>query len=54
MLNLLDVRSLPVRRDPLNPDDPGIIQKAMTDFGGYPLPGRTILLGLSWSARENP
>jgi hypothetical protein len=37
-----------VARDPLNPADTATVQKALTDFGGYPLPGRTILLGLSW------
>ena len=39
-----------VDRDPLNPDDNAVVVKGIDDFHGYPLPGRTWLLSLRWSA----
>ncbi len=43
--NLLDVRTGPVDRDPLGADDTSI-PAPITDFVGYPLPGRTGWLSL--------
>ena len=39
-----------VDRDPLNPDDNAVVVKGIDDFHGYPLPGRTWLISLRWSA----
>jgi outer membrane receptor protein involved in Fe transport len=52
----LDIRNLANRivevgpRDPLVDDGERAV-RAMTDFTGYPLPGRTVLVGLEWSGR---
>jgi outer membrane receptor protein involved in Fe transport len=47
--NLLDVRTLSVDRNPLSDADNTSVQQALTDFAGYPLPGRTILVSLTWT-----
>ena len=49
--NLLDQRTGPVPRDPLGSDDTRI-PAPITDFVGYPLPGRTAWVALRWSADE--
>ena len=48
VLNLQNrqVQSLP--RNVLDPKDPSLILQPLTDFVGYPLPGRTVLLTLRW------
>jgi outer membrane receptor protein involved in Fe transport len=48
ILNLGDVRGLAVDRAPLSDDDDTLVVKPLTDFDGYPLPGRTIMVGLTW------
>lgn len=48
VLNLLDVRGMAVDRNPLSGDD-ALVVKPLTDFSGYPLPGRTVLVSLTWS-----
>ncbi len=42
--NLTDRRLQTVPRDPLNPDDGALVVQPITDFAGYPLPGRTVLV----------
>jgi len=42
--NLTDRRLQTVPRDPLNPDDGAMVVQPITDFAGYPLPGRTVLV----------
>jgi len=42
--NLTDRRLQTVPRDPLNPDDGAMVVQPVTDFTGYPLPGRTFLI----------
>jgi vitamin B12 transporter len=37
-----------VPRNPLDPSDEATVQQPLTDFVGYPLPGRTLLLTLRW------
>ncbi len=49
VLNLLDVRGMAVDRDPLNPSDDAQIVKPLTDFSGYPLPGRTVMVAVTWA-----
>lgn len=46
--NLLDARTAPVDRDPLGPDDTRV-PAPLTDFVGYPLPGRTWLVGVRFT-----
>lgn len=50
VLNLQDriVQSVP--QNVLDPKDPSLILQPLTDFVGYPLPGRTVLLTLRWEA----
>ena len=57
----LDIRNLAnttveaVPRDPLNPDDGALAVQPLTDFAGYPLPGRTVMVTVGWrgaSTRE--
>ena len=52
--NLTDVRALAVDRNPLSDADDTPVQQALTDFAGYPLPGRTVLVSLTWSERPPP
>ena len=47
--NLADERLQAVPRDPLNPDDEGVAVQPLTDFAGYPLPGRTVMFTVGWS-----
>jgi len=47
ILNLTDHIVEVTPRDPLNPTAGRRVQ-ALTDFNGYPLPGRTAMLSLSW------
>jgi iron complex outermembrane receptor protein len=56
VLNLFDVRGEAVDIDPLNEDDDTPIAQPLTDFNGYPLPGRTVMVAVSWtdSPRKNP
>ncbi len=56
VLNLLDVRGMAVDRAPLSDTDDTRVVKPLSDFDGYPLPGRTVLLGVSWTepSRRSP
>lgn len=47
-LNLGDTVTEVVPRNPADPADPSRAVAAITDFAGYPLPGRTFLLSVSW------
>jgi vitamin B12 transporter len=47
--NLFDERLEAVPRDPLNPDDGAVAIQPLTDFAGYPLPGRTLMVTVGWS-----
>ncbi|MED5371296.1 MAG: TonB-dependent receptor [Myxococcota bacterium] len=49
VLNLRDQRVEAVARNVLDPQDDNLILQPLTDFVGYPLPGRTVLLTLRWS-----
>ena len=46
--NLLDTTVEAVPRDPLNPDDGALAVQPVTDFAGYPLPGRTVMITVGW------
>lgn len=46
--NLLDRRVEVVPQNPANPDGPRVLQP-VTDFVGWPLPGRTVLLGVRYA-----
>lgn len=48
--NLTDRQVQVVDRDPFNPDPADRVVKPLTDFIGYPLPGRTLLLTVRWDA----
>ncbi|MCP4806220.1 MAG: TonB-dependent receptor [Proteobacteria bacterium] len=48
VLNLFDRQVEVVPRNRLDPDDTGRTVQPVTDFVGYPLPGRTLLVSLSW------
>ena len=48
--NLANRSSEEVPRNPLDPRDESTITQSITDFVGYPLPGRTWLLSLRWTA----
>ena len=50
--NLLDTTVEAVPRDPLNPDDGALVVQALTDFSGYPLPGRTLLITVGWRGEK--
>lgn len=45
--NLADLRTAEVPRDPLS-TDPTTVPQPLTDWVGYPLPGRTLWVSLSW------
>ncbi len=51
VLNLADRLVEVVPRNPLDPADDARIVSAITDYAGYPLPGRTFLLTLRWEDR---
>ena len=46
--NVADATVEAVPRDPLNPDDGALVVQPLTDFTGYPLPGRTLLITVGW------
>jgi len=48
ILNLADRIVQIVPRNPLDPADPARIVQSITDYAGYPLPGRTWMLTLRW------
>ncbi len=48
VLNLFDVRGAAIDRNPLDPDDNTLVVKPLTDFVGYPLPGRTVMVTVRW------
>ncbi len=48
VLNLTDAFVEVVPRNPLDDNDPNRIVQGVTDFVGYPLPGRTFLISLTW------
>ncbi len=50
--NLFDVRGMAVDRNPLDPADDTLVVKPLTDFVGYPLPGRTVMVTVRW--KESP
>lgn len=50
--NLTDRIVLPMARDPRRPES-GEVIRPLTDFAGYPLPGRTALLTVSWSPESS-
>jgi hypothetical protein len=41
-----------VDRNPLDADDNALVVKPLTDFVGYPLPGRTVMFTVRWE--ESP
>jgi outer membrane receptor protein involved in Fe transport len=49
VLNLFDVRGTAVDRNPLDDGDDTRVVRPLTDFAGYPLPGRTVLVGVQWT-----
>ncbi|MFT4974765.1 MAG: vitamin B12 transporter [Myxococcota bacterium] len=49
VLNLTDQTVAVMERNPLSSDDDATILQPITDFTGFPLPGRTWLLTLRWS-----
>ncbi|MSQ03069.1 MAG: TonB-dependent receptor [Myxococcales bacterium] len=51
VLNLTDTLTEVVPRNPADADDPSRAVTAITDFAGYPLPGRTFLLTARWQPR---
>lgn len=55
LLNAFDVRGTAVDRNPLDPGDDTAVVRPLTDFSGYPLPGRTVMVSLSWTEpRKDP
>lgn len=57
VLNLLDRTVEVVPRNPLDPDADDLVVQPLTDFTGYPLPGRTVMVTVRWApspAREGP
>src|SRR5207248_1226922 len=47
VLNLFDVRGMLVDRNPYDTAyDP--VVRAITDFSGFPLPGRTVMVSVGW------
>lgn len=51
--NLLDARTGPVDRDPLGADDT-VVAAPITDFVGYPLPGRTVVVAVRFREVGDP
>ncbi len=49
VLNAFDVRGTAVDRNPLSDADDTQIVRPLTDFSGYPLPGRTVMLAVTWT-----
>jgi len=48
--NITNTLAQPGPADPRYPDGPRVL-RPITDFAGYPLPGRTLLIGLTWTPR---
>ena len=48
VLNLFDVRGQAMDRNPYSTEDDTLVVKPLTDFGGYPLPGRTVMVAVTW------
>lgn len=53
LLNAFDVRGTAVDRNPLDPNDDTPVVRPLTDFSGYPLPGRTVMVSVSWTEPRN-
>lgn len=49
VLNAADTLVEVVDRNPLDPEGGGRAVVSVTDFNGYPLPGRTVLFTITWS-----
>ena len=49
VLNLTDRTVELVPRNPLEPEDDALVVQPLTDFVGYPLPGRTVMVTLRWA-----
>jgi iron complex outermembrane receptor protein len=47
--NALDTHAALVDRNPLSDRDDTPVPQGLTDFAGYPLPGRTVLVSLAWT-----
>lgn len=54
VLNLTDRLVEIVPRNPLDPGDTALVAQSITDFAGYPLPGRTVLLSVRFTPEERP
>ena len=52
VLNLTDRVVEVVPRNPLDPADDAMAVQPITDFTGYPLPGRTFLVTVAWSGPD--
>jgi len=52
VLNLRDEHVALMDRNPFTDEDNTLVNQALTDFIGYPLPGRTWLVSLRWSPHE--
>ena len=48
VLNITNQQVEVVDRNPLDPSDSSRMVQALTDFAGYPLPGRTWMISLRW------
>lgn len=53
VMNLLDRTVQVVPRNPLDPTGADLVVQPITDFVGYPLPGRTVLFTLRWAHSPN-
>ena len=53
VLNLLDNTVALVDRNPLSDLDDTLVPQPLTDFFGYPLPGRSFLLTVAWSEQPS-
>jgi iron complex outermembrane receptor protein len=54
VLNVTDRIAEVVPRNPLDPSDPARAVQPITDFSGYPLPGRTLLVTARWEPKRTP
>ncbi len=54
VLNVTDRVAQVVPRNPLDPADPARVVQPVTDFVGYPLPGRTLLVTLRYQRAPDP
>ncbi len=52
VLNLTDTIGMAVDRNPYSDADDALIVKPITDFSGFPLPGRTAMVAVTW--QEQP